>query len=85
VVTQPLNYFSVWLKSLNRFSVYQINLFPTAAQGTGLVFTLLYGWLADGLNKRWQILVVPAVRNECAHSMPKPMLMTSTRCSTLLA
>ncbi|KAK1522574.1 DszA family Xenobiotic compound monooxygenase [Colletotrichum costaricense] len=32
VVTQPLNYFSVWLKSLNRFTVYQINLFPTAAQ-----------------------------------------------------
>ncbi|KAH7084648.1 retrograde regulation protein 2 [Paraphoma chrysanthemicola] len=63
VVTQPLNYFSVWLKSLNRFTVYQINLFPTAAQGTGLVFTLLYGWLADGLNKRWQILVIPATLN----------------------
>ncbi|KAF2026297.1 putative pantothenate transporter [Setomelanomma holmii] len=63
VVTQPLNYFTVWLKSLNRFTVYQINLFPTAAQATGLVFTLLYGWLADGLNKRWQILVVPAVLN----------------------
>jgi ACS family pantothenate transporter-like MFS transporter len=46
---------------LNRFSVYQINLFPTAAQATGLVFTLAYGWLSDGLNKRWQILVVPAV------------------------
>ncbi|OAL47188.1 retrograde regulation protein 2 [Pyrenochaeta sp. DS3sAY3a] len=63
VVTQPLNYFAVWLKSLNRFSVYQINLFPTAAQGTGLVFTLAYGWLADGLHKRWQILVIPAVLN----------------------
>ncbi|KAH7120749.1 retrograde regulation protein 2 [Dendryphion nanum] len=63
VVTQPLNYFAVWLKSLNRFTVYQINLFPTAAQATGLVFTLTYGWLSDGLNKRWQILLIPAIFN----------------------
>ncbi|KAF2644628.1 retrograde regulation protein 2 [Massarina eburnea CBS 473.64] len=63
IVTQPLNYFSVWLKSLNRFSVYQINLFPTAGQATGLVSTLAYGWLSDGLNKRWQILVIPATLN----------------------
>ncbi|KAK1624493.1 major facilitator superfamily domain-containing protein [Colletotrichum phormii] len=44
VVTQPLNYFSVWLKSLDRFTVYQINLFPTAAQAVGLVTTLLHAW-----------------------------------------
>lgn len=25
------------------------------------MFTLTYGWLADGLNKRWQILIIPAV------------------------
>ena len=61
VVTQPLNYFNVWLKSLDRFSVYQINLFPTAAQATGLVTTLLYAWLSDGFKKRWQILIIPAV------------------------
>ncbi|KAH8600113.1 retrograde regulation protein 2 [Bisporella sp. PMI_857] len=64
VVTQPLNYFSVWLKSLNRFSVYQINLFPTAAQALGLVTTLAYGWVSDGLGgKRWQVMVVPATIN----------------------
>ncbi|KAJ4263408.1 hypothetical protein NW762_006227 [Fusarium torreyae] len=63
VVTQPLNYFSVWLKSLDRFSVYQINLFPTAGQATGLVTTLIYSWLSDGLGKRWQVLVVPATIN----------------------
>jgi ACS family pantothenate transporter-like MFS transporter len=63
VVTQPLNYFSVWLKSLNRFSVYQINLFPTAAQALGLVTTLAYAWISDGLcGKRWQVMIVPAVR-----------------------
>lgn len=62
VVTQPLNYFSVWLKSLDRFSVYQINLFPTAAQALGLVTTLAYAWVSDGLGgKRWQVMVVPAV------------------------
>lgn len=65
IVTQPLNYFSVWLKSLNRFSVYQINLFPTAAQGLGLVTTLAYSWVSDGLGgKRWQLLTIPAV---CEH------------------
>ncbi|KAF2815549.1 putative pantothenate transporter [Mytilinidion resinicola] len=63
VVTQPLNYFSVWLKSLDRFSVYQINLFPTAGQAVGLVFTLGYAWISDGIGKRWQVLVVPAVLN----------------------
>ncbi|KAK1485141.1 pantothenate transporter liz1 [Colletotrichum tamarilloi] len=63
VVTQPLNYFSVWLKSLNRFTVYQINLFPTAAQAVGLVTTLLYAWLSDGLGKRWQVLLIPATIN----------------------
>lgn len=64
VVTQPLNYFSVWLKSLNRFTVYQINLFPTAAQALGLVTTLAYAWISDGLGgKRWQVIIVPAVIN----------------------
>ncbi|KAK2769603.1 DszA family Xenobiotic compound monooxygenase [Colletotrichum kahawae] len=63
VVTQPLNYFSVWLKSLDRFTVYQINLFPTAAQAVGLVTTLLYAWLSDGLEKRWQVLLIPAIVN----------------------
>ncbi|KAF4922151.1 Pantothenate transporter liz1 [Colletotrichum fructicola] len=63
VVTQPLNYFSVWLKSLDRFTVYQINLFPTAAQAVGLVTTLLYAWLSDGLEKRWQVLLIPAIIN----------------------
>lgn len=27
------------------------------------MFTLTYGWLSDGLNKRWQILVIPALLN----------------------
>lgn len=64
IVTQPLNYFSVWLKSLNRFSVYQINLFPTAAQALGLVTTLTYSWISDALGgKRWQLLIVPAILN----------------------
>ncbi len=62
IVTQPLNYFAVWLKSLDRFSVYQINLFPTAGQALGLVTTLAYAWVSDGLGgKRWQVMIVPAV------------------------
>ncbi|KAI8282849.1 hypothetical protein K4K60_003198 [Colletotrichum sp. SAR11_57] len=43
--------------------VYQINLFPTAAQAVGLVTTLLYAWLSDGLEKRWQVLLIPAIIN----------------------
>ncbi|KAE9371716.1 putative allantoate permease [Stipitochalara longipes BDJ] len=64
LVTQPLNYFAVWLKSLNRFSVYQVNLFPTAGQALGLVTTLAYAWVSDGLGgKRWQVMIVPATCN----------------------
>jgi MFS transporter, ACS family, pantothenate transporter len=64
VVTQPLNYFAVWLESLNRFSVYQINLIPTGAQAVGLVTTLAYGWVSDGLGgKRWEVLLVPGIVN----------------------
>ncbi|KAF4919181.1 Pantothenate transporter liz1 [Colletotrichum viniferum] len=43
--------------------VYQINLFPTAALAVGLVTTLLYAWLTDGLEKRWQVLLIPAIIN----------------------
>ncbi|KAK1659078.1 major facilitator superfamily domain-containing protein [Colletotrichum godetiae] len=49
----PIYFFSfALLKSLNRFTVYQIKLFPTAAQAVGLV--------SDGLGKRWQVLLISA-------------------------
>ncbi len=42
--------------------MYQINLFPTAGQALGLVTTLAYAWVSDGLGgKRWQIMIIPAV------------------------
>jgi hypothetical protein len=42
--------------------VYQINLFPTAGQALGLVTTLAYAWVSDGLGgKRWQVMIAPAV------------------------
>jgi ACS family pantothenate transporter-like MFS transporter len=65
LVTQPLNYFAVWLKSLHRFSVYQVNVIPTAGQAVGLITTLAYSWLADawGGEKRWKALLIPAVVN----------------------
>ncbi|KXH44129.1 carboxylesterase [Colletotrichum simmondsii] len=40
-----------------------INLLPTAAQAVGLVTTLLYAWLSDGLGNRWQVLLIPATIN----------------------
>ncbi|EED16168.1 allantoate permease, putative [Talaromyces stipitatus ATCC 10500] len=65
LVTQPLNYFAVWLKSLHRFSVYQVNVIPTAGQAVGLITTLTYSWLADawGGEERWKALLIPAVVN----------------------
>lgn len=65
LVTQPLNYFAIWLQSLHRFSVYQINVIPTAGQAVGLITTLAYSWLADawGGERRWQALLIPAVVN----------------------
>ena len=42
--------------------MYQVNLFPTAGQALGLVTTLAYAWVSDGLGgKRWQVMIVPAV------------------------
>lgn len=64
IVTQPLNYFAVWLKALDKFSVYQINLIPTGAQAVGLVTTLAYSWLSDGLGgRRWEVLLIPGLVN----------------------
>lgn len=75
VVTQPLNYFSVWLKSLNIFSVYQLNLFPTAAQALGLVTTLAYAWVSDALGgKRWQLMIIPAVSASSILRQPEQFL-----------
>lgn len=63
VATQPLNYFPIWLKALKRFSVYQLNVYPTGGQALGLVTTLAYGWVSDYTGKRWQVLLVPATIN----------------------
>ncbi|KAH8689109.1 putative pantothenate transporter [Talaromyces proteolyticus] len=64
IVTQPLNYFAVWLKALDRFSVYQVNLIPTAAQAVGLVTTLAYSWISDGFDgNRWGALLIPGIVN----------------------
>lgn len=64
VATQPLNYFAVWLKALNRFSVYQVNLIPTAGQAVGLVTTLAYSWVSDSWDgNRWGTLLIPGIIN----------------------
>jgi ACS family pantothenate transporter-like MFS transporter len=64
VATQPLNYFAVWLKTLNRFSVYQVNLIPTAGQAVGLVTTLAYSWISDAFDgNRWGTLLIPGIIN----------------------
>jgi MFS transporter, ACS family, pantothenate transporter len=64
LVTQPLNYFAVWLEALDRFSVYQVNVIPTSGQALGLITTLLYSWLSDAWGgDRPKALLIPAIIN----------------------
>ncbi|KAK7917853.1 pantothenate protein [Apiospora marii] len=49
-------YMNLWLKSLNRYTVPQINNFPTVTNAVTIVTTLAYGWVSDGLQIRAPIV-----------------------------
>ncbi|KAK8071371.1 MFS general substrate transporter [Apiospora hydei] len=49
-------YMNLWLKSLNRYTIPQINNFPTATNAITIVTTLTYGWVSDGLQIRAPIV-----------------------------
>ncbi|KAL4778526.1 major facilitator superfamily domain-containing protein [Aspergillus varians] len=49
-------YMNLWLKSLNRYSVSQINTYPTVMNAITIVTSLLYGWVSDGFQIRYPIV-----------------------------
>lgn len=50
------SYMNLWLKSLHRYSVPQINEYPTVTNAITIVTTLCYGWVSDGLGLRAPIV-----------------------------
>ncbi|KAL3463245.1 major facilitator superfamily domain-containing protein [Aspergillus heterothallicus] len=49
-------YMNLWLKSLNRYSVSQINTYPTVTNAITIVTSLAYGWTSDLLQIRYPIV-----------------------------
>jgi hypothetical protein len=41
-----------WLKSLHRYSVPQVNTYPTVTNAVTIITTLSYGWTSDALQLR---------------------------------
>ena len=49
-------FMNLWLKSLGRYSVVEINVYPTAMPAITIVTTLIYGWTSDALQLRAPIV-----------------------------
>ena len=47
---------NLWLRSLNRYTVAEINIYPTAMPAITIVATLIYGWTSDALQLRAPIV-----------------------------
>lgn len=58
---QPL--FAIYLKSTKKYTVAQINNYPTAISGVSVVSALVYAWVSDGplKGRRWPVLIWAAV------------------------
>ncbi|KAH8660313.1 putative pantothenate transporter [Xylariales sp. PMI_506] len=50
------SYMNLWLKSLNRYTVQEINTYPTVINAVTIITTLCYGWTSDALQVRWPIV-----------------------------
>ncbi|KAJ4388895.1 hypothetical protein N0V93_006356 [Gnomoniopsis smithogilvyi] len=50
------SYMNLWLKSLNRYPVSDINTYPTVTNAVTIVTTLAYGWTSDALQVRAPIV-----------------------------
>ncbi|KAF4960739.1 hypothetical protein FSARC_10368 [Fusarium sarcochroum] len=50
------SYMNLWLKSLNRYSVAQVNTYPTVTNAVTIVTTIAYGWTSDALQIRAPII-----------------------------
>ncbi|OJJ61400.1 hypothetical protein ASPSYDRAFT_1173083 [Aspergillus sydowii CBS 593.65] len=50
------SYMNLWLKSLNRYSVPEINTYPTVINAITILTSLIYGWTSDGFQVRYPIV-----------------------------
>ncbi|CBF83990.1 hypothetical protein AN2799.2 [Aspergillus nidulans FGSC A4] len=50
------SYMNFWLKSLNRYSVSQMNTYPTVTNAITILTSLLYGWTSDLFQIRYPIV-----------------------------
>ncbi|CAH0040318.1 unnamed protein product [Clonostachys rhizophaga] len=50
------SFMNLWLKSLNKYTVPQINTYPTATNAVTIITTLAYGWTSDALQIRAPII-----------------------------
>ncbi|KAI7778732.1 hypothetical protein LA080_001798 [Diaporthe eres] len=50
------SYMNLWLKSLDRYTVPEINTYPTVINAITIVTTLCYGWTSDSLQVRAPIV-----------------------------
>lgn len=66
-------YFNLWLQSLNKYSVENINNIPTAGQGAAVVNSILSGYISDWLENRPLIIVINMVFSSIFPSPPKRM------------
>ena len=55
------SYFNLWLQSLNKYSVENINNIPTAGQGAAVVNSILSGYISDWLENRPLIIGINMV------------------------
>lgn len=56
------SYFALWLQSLKKYSVENINNIPTAGQAAAVVNSLISGYVSDWLENRPLIIVINMVR-----------------------
>jgi ACS family pantothenate transporter-like MFS transporter len=49
---------NLYLKSLNRYSITEVNYIPTAVSGVGIVATLVLGWYSDFTRSSWHVGVL---------------------------
>ncbi|KAJ9130770.1 putative Pantothenate transporter [Pleurostoma richardsiae] len=50
------SYMNLWLKSLHRYTVPQVNTYPTVTNAVTILTTLIYGWTSDAIQLRSPIV-----------------------------
>ncbi|KAK9385552.1 major facilitator superfamily domain-containing protein [Lipomyces mesembrius] len=62
-ISATYSYFNLWLQSLHKYSVQQINLIPTAGYGMAIFTCYLSANISDRMGLRWPMLLVAVFFN----------------------